>query len=193
MGEIRLYDSAGMLQRKITVNDETKEVEIRDPIGGIIMSVEKHADRHVYGGDDAISGLSYLQLAENTIYFRIPILIPDSTQTGLDATSTGTKWTSKFKLKWNIRHLKAIRLRATWSSSASDSVIKIAVKDDTSGADVITLSGNSGTNSEARVEAPSVTSDGLATIYAAVTTASTVSGATFDIDYIILELELGVS
>jgi len=193
MGEIRLYDTSGMLQRRITVNDETKEVEIRDPTGGLIMDIEKHADRHLYGKDDEISGLSYLQLAENTIYFRIPVLIPDSTQTGLAADSTGVKWISKFKLKWDTRHLKGVRLRATWSCTATDAVIKIAIKDDTTGADIVTLSGNSGTNSESSVTAPAVTSDGLATVYAEVTTASATSGATFNIDYVIVELEIGVS
>ena len=100
---------------------------------------------------------------------------------------------SNFKLKWrNKARLKAVRIRATWSCTASDAVIKIAIKDDTTGADIVSVSGNSGTDAEAEAtDLTNVTEDGPATVYAEVTTASATAGATFDITYVLIELVYG--
>ena len=57
-GEINLYDSDGVKQRKIAVDDTTKRVEIRDASGNDIMDIEAHASRHDIGGDDEIPGLA---------------------------------------------------------------------------------------------------------------------------------------
>lgn len=151
--------------------------------------------RRLIKADDIASGvIDYTKLATNTIMFRIPILVPDSVQTGLAADSTGIKWTSNFKLRWDKRHLKAVRLRATWTATATDSETKIAIRDDGTGADIVSVVGNSGTDVEAETtDLTNVTDGGLATIYAEVTTASGTSGATFDIVYVIIELVLGVS
>jgi len=151
-------------------------------------------DSAVTNAKVAAATLAYDKLAANTISFRIPVPIPDSPQSGLDATSTGTKWTSAFKLKWDTRHLKAVRIRATWTASDTDSVTKIAISDDTNAADIISVSGNAGTDTEAEAtDLTNVTDGGLATVYAEVTTASAATGATFDIAYVIVELVLGVS
>ena len=132
-------------------------------------------------------------IEEGTIIFRIPVLIPDSTQTGLPADSTGIKWTSNFRLRWDKRHLKAVRIRATWTATATDSVTKIAVRDVTNGVDIVSVSGNTGTDAEAEAtDLTNVTDGGLAEVYAEVTTASTTGGATFDIAYVIVELVIGV-
>jgi len=64
VGEINLYDSNGVKQRKIAVDDTTKRVEIRDATGADIMDIEAHASRHAYGEADAIpnEGLRFAQL-----------------------------------------------------------------------------------------------------------------------------------
>ena len=133
-------------------------------------------------------------IESNAIVFRIPVPIPDSTQSGLAADSTGVKWTSNFKLKWDKTHLKAVRIRATWTASATDSVTKIAIKDDGTGNDIASVSGNTGTDSEAEAtDLTNVTDGGTASVYAEVTTASATSGATTDITYVVVELVIGVS
>jgi len=53
-GEINLYDSDGVKQRKIAVDDTTKRVEIRDASGNDIMDIEAHASRHASGGEDPL-------------------------------------------------------------------------------------------------------------------------------------------
>lgn len=134
------------------------------------------------------------KLAANTISFRVPVAIPDSAQTGLAADSTGTKWTSAFKLKWNKTHLKAVRIRATWTASHTDSTTKIAIQDDSNSTDIASVSGNAGTDTEDEAtDLSNVTDDGLATVYAEVTAASAATGATFDITYVVVELVFGVS
>jgi len=194
VGEINLYDSDGVKQRKIAVDDTSKRVEIRDASGNDIMDIEAHASRHVSGGDDAISGLTYDQLAADTIVIEAPFPVPDSQQSGLAADSTGVKWTSVFKGRWNKRHLKKVRIRATWSASNTDSETKIAVKDVNNNADIVSVSGNAGTDQEAEAtDLTNVTDGGLFEIYAEVTTASGTSGATFDISYVVVELVYGVS
>ena len=57
-GEINLYDSDQVLQRKIRVNDTTKRVEVQDATGSTIVDVESHASRHDIGGEDEIPGLA---------------------------------------------------------------------------------------------------------------------------------------
>jgi len=192
--KLEFEDSNGVVQRKIDIDDTSKEVTIYDNAETEIMSIEKHASRHKSGGDDPISGLTYDQLATDTIVIEVPFPVPDSQQTGLAADSTGVKWTSAFRGKWSKRHLKKVRVRATWSASNTDSVTKIAVKDVNNNADIVSVSGNAGTNEEAEAtDLSNVTDGGLFEIYAEVTTASGTSGATFDISYVVVELVYGVS
>lgn len=65
-GEVWMYDMDGVLQRKIVINDCSKNIEIRDSTGAKILEVESHGDRHAYGGADAIpvEGLRFSQLAK---------------------------------------------------------------------------------------------------------------------------------
>ena len=82
-GEINLYDSNGVKQRKIAVDDTTKRVEIRDASGNDIMDIESHASRHAYGGDDAI--------ADNALRFSQIDKVFGSEQTvSVDAGATAT-------------------------------------------------------------------------------------------------------
>jgi len=187
-------DSDGVLQRQLDVDDTTKTLKVYASDDSEVMDIEKHASRHVSGGDDPISGLTYNQLATDTIVIVIPFPVPDSQQSGLAADSTGVKWTSVFKGKWSKRHLKKVRIRATWSASNTDSETKIAVKDINNNADVVSVSGNAGTDQEAETtDLTNVTDGGLFEIYAEVTTASATSGATFDISYVVVELVYGIS
>jgi len=187
-------DSNGVLQRQTDIDDSTKTVKIYDGSDTEIMDIEAHASRHASGGADAISGLTYDQLAADTIVIEAPFPVPDSQQTGLAADSTGVKWTSVFKGRWNKRHLKAVRVRATWSASATDSVTKVAVKDVNVNADIVSVSGNAGTDKEAEAtDLTNVTDGNLFEVYAEVTTASGTAGATFDISYVVVELVYKVS
>jgi len=82
-GEINLYDSDGVKQRKIAVDDTTKRVEIRDATDTDIMDIESHASRHAYGGDDAIS--------DNALRFsQIDKVFGDETTVTVDAGATST-------------------------------------------------------------------------------------------------------
>ena len=192
--KLEFEDSDGVVQRKIDIDDTSKEVTVYAGDETKIMSIEKHASRHVSEGDDPISGLTYDQLATDTIVIEVPFPVPDSQQSGLAADSTGVKWTSVFKGRWNKRHLKKVRIRATWSASNTDSETKIAVKDIDSGNDIVSVSGNAGTDQEAETtDLANVTDGKLFEVYAEVTTASGTSGATFDISYVVVELVYGIS
>jgi len=159
-----------------------------------VMDVEAHASRHVEGGADAISGLTASQLAANTILFKIPVLIPDTQQTGLAADSAGTKWTSDFKFRIPKQNVKDVVIRATWTASNTDSVTEIALIDETSGNTVCSVSGNTGTDTESTNYAEAnLTDDGLVYARASITTASATTGATFDITYVAVEIKVAVS
>jgi len=69
-GEINLYDSDGVKQRKIAVDDTTKRVEIRDASGNDIMDIEAHASRHQAGGDDEIN-LNAMKAEGDPAYIRL--------------------------------------------------------------------------------------------------------------------------
>lgn len=160
--------------------------------GGVQLA--SHGSRHGYGQADAIPGgaLDYSQLASNTIYFLVPFTPQDClNQTGLSAASTGVKFTSVVKLLLNARHLKKIRIRASWTASNTDSVTEVRVVGSTSGV-IVSVSGNTGTDAEA--EATSGWTDGeYIHVEVAVTTASATTTATTDLTYAVVELEYGVS
>ena len=143
-------------------------------------------ERRLVTVSDLSSELSFLS---KRLTFKVPVLIPDSNQKGLPADATGVQWTSTYKFKWDKTFLHKVIIRASWSSTESDSVVKICVKDEQSGNDVVCVSGNSGTDTEAEQSDLTNVSDAyLAYVYAEVTTASATSGATFDIDYVTVEL-----
>jgi len=159
-----------------------------------VMDLEAHASRHVEGGADPISGLTASQLAANTILFKIPVLIPDSPQTGLAADSTGTKWTSNFKFRIPKQNVKDVVIRATWSASNTDSTTEIALIDDATGNTVCSVSGNTGTDAEStNYTEANLSDDGLVYARASITTASATTGATFDITYVAVEIKVAVS
>jgi hypothetical protein len=176
----------------LSIRENAGVTEVYDnAAAAVVMTLEAHQARHIAGGADEIAGIAYTQLSADTIYFPVPIPIPDSQQAGLAADSLGVKWTSVFKFKLNARHLKLMRIRATWSASATDSVTKVAVIGGTSG-EIVNVSGNAGTDAEG--EATTGWTDGeLIYVQLEVTTASATAGATTDLTYAVVELEYGVS
>ncbi len=68
-GVVNLYDSDGVKQRQIGVDDTTKRVEIRDSEGKDIMDIEAHASRHADGGDDPLpdGSISTSMIKDNAI------------------------------------------------------------------------------------------------------------------------------
>jgi len=85
-------------------------------------------------------------------------------------------------------------VRGTWTASATDSVSEIDLIDASSGNVIASVSGNAGTDEEStNYNSANLTDDGLTYVQAQVTTASATSGATFDIEYIVVEIRLGVS
>ena len=159
--EYRFRDMNSNLQRRLVLNT-SNEIEIRDGSGNTLINLEKQFIDH--------------------------LLIPDSSQTGLAADSTGVKWTSNFKFKINGKRAKSVVLRASWSASESDSVAAIELYDIDGGAVVGSLSGNAGTDEEENIDPSSVVSDHLYTMRLNITTASATSGATVDVSYIVVEL-----
>jgi len=121
----------------------------------------------------------------------VPIAIPDSSQSGLAADSTGVKWTSAFKFKVDPQNLKSAVIRATWTASATDSETAIEVYDETGASVLGSVSGNTGTDAEGSVTG--FTAGNLVTVRLNVTTASATSGATTSLSYAVLELTYGIS
>ena len=162
-------------------------------VGDLVFDRRNYEIRHKKNGQVLLSvdELPYDRLDENTIYFIVPFTPQDCINvTGLAADSTGVKFTSVVKLKLNARHLKKIRLRASWTASETDSVTEVRVVGSESGT-IVSVSGNTGSDAEA--EATSGWTDGeYIYIEVAVTTASATSGATTDLTYAIVELEYGV-
>jgi len=149
----------------------------------------KHTKEHVSGGHDVLNGLDVSQFITDSFKIIVPIPIPDSAQSGLAADSVAVNWTSSFKFKLNTQNLKAVRIRATWSASATDSVTEIDVVGSVSGT-IVSVSGNAGTDAEG--VATSGWSDWeLITVQSQITTASATLGATYSISYVVVELEYG--
>ena len=157
--EYRFRDSNSNLQRRLVLNTNN-EVEIRDGNGNTLINLEKHFIDH--------------------------LLIPDSNLTGLAADSTGVKWTSNFKFKINGKRAKSVVLRASWSASESDSVAAIELYD----IDSDSVRGSKSANAWSGDY--TITSLYYGTHYYTVrlniTTASATSGATVDLDYVVVEV-----
>lgn len=155
---------------------------------------EAHASSHAKGGSDELKNLTYEQLASDTIVFTTYFPVPDSHVSGLPCDSTGVKWTSDFRGKWDKRHLKKVRIRAAWLATEQDVEIKVAVQDMQTGNDVVAFSGGFKEAGEAETtDLSNVTDGGMFGVYAEVTTASGTTGATFDLAYVVVELVYGVS
>lgn len=115
---------------------------------------------------------------------------PDLPQSGLAADATGVKWTSVQKLKIDPSRVKSVTLRATWAATDTDSVTAIEVYDETATSVLGSVSGNTGTNSEGAISG--FTAGNIVTLRANVTTLSATTGATTDVDYCLLELDLEI-
>jgi len=153
----------------------------------------RHLGIDIIGKEKVVDkSLPYTELEKNTIYILIPFTPQDAiNKTGLAADSIGVKFTSVVKLKLNARHLKKIRLRATWTASAADSVTRIRVKGSISG-EIVYVEGNTGTDVEGEVTTGWTDGEYLQ-VELEVTTASATAGATTDLTYAMVELEFGVS
>jgi len=209
MGKLRIVGDISKDEYQLVeeVADQLKLKNVNDAVDMMVVdqttvkdaggvALNSHASRHSYGGADAIpaGGLDVSQLASETISFYVYAPIPDSPQSGLAADSVGVKFTSAFKLKWSKARLKAVRVRATMTATAADSVQKLAVKDLGTGADIATISANAGTNLETEAtDLTNVTDGGLFEVYYQVTTASATAGATFNVAYFVVELRYGAS
>lgn len=194
--KLAIEDNTGQLQRQVDVDDTTKTLKIYDGNDTEVMDLENHAQRHVFGGSDALpsGALDYTQMISDTIQIKIPVTIPDSVQSSLAADSTGVKYTSAFKFRIPARHVKDIVVRSTWTASATDSVTEIDLIDESSGNIIASVSGNAETDIESsNYNSANLTDDGLTYVQAQITTASATTGATFDIAYITVEIRLGVS
>ncbi len=131
------------------------------------------------------------KLATNAIYFRT-YLVSLENQKGLSATTTGVKVTgATFRLYKS--QLKSLKLRASWTASATDSVTAIELYDITAGAVRASVSGNKGTDVETTVNLANLVDGNLHCLRVNVTTASATAGATTDCLYAILEFEYGFS
>ena len=110
-------------------------------------------------------------------------------KTGLVADSTGVKVESP-RHKLLATYLKKLIVRATISSIPSDATVRIEVYDITKGSVLgyVEFAGSTDTDKETEITSGWNDED-LIEIRANVTTASGTSGATFDLDYAILEAE----
>jgi len=162
-------------------------------VGDLIFDEQDYKILHKRTGEKLfqVEDLAYDRLAVNTIYFSVPHTPPDClNQTGLAADSTGTKFTSVVRYKIKAKNLKKITLRATWTASHTDSITRIRLVGTVSW-EIVTVSGNTGTHTEATATA-GWTDGEYIYVEVAVTTASATAGATTDLIYAIVELEYGV-
>ena len=155
----RLRDETGTLQRTISLSG---------------------SNAAVYDSDEN----TVLTLLDET--FKVPMLIPDSNQSGLAADSTGTKWTSNFRFKLDPNRVVSAVVRATWTASAADSVAEIELCSSDGSSHYGSVSGNSGTDAEGSVSG--FLSGTLLTVRLNITTASATSGATVDLKYVVIEV-----
>ena len=156
--EYRFRDNNNELRRKVVLAGD--EILVVDEDDNVVIPIEE--------------------------YIYIPIPIPDSNQSGLAADSTGVKWTSNFKFKINTDRLVGVVLRASWSASESDSVAAIELYD----IDSDSVRGSKSANAWSGDY--TITSLYYGTHYYIVrlniTTASATSGATVDLDYVVVEV-----
>jgi len=189
------------MERRLVTDDDikqpwNKEKQIIDDTPFYFGSDKDFSLRYDSASDqlkirDEINGVDLFGFKKSATFgFTVPVCPQDCyNQTGLAADSTGVKFTSKVKIKVDARYLKAIRLRASWTASATDSVTEVRVVGTTSGT-IVSVSGNTGTDAEA--EATAGWTDGeYVYIEVAVTTASATAGATTDLVYAVIEFVYG--
>ncbi len=130
-------------------------------------------------------------IGENEIYWRTTLAQVEA-KSGLAADATGVKASSP-KAKVSSRHLKKLVVRASISAIPTDATVRVEVYNATTGS-VIGYVEFAGATGESEAEVTTGWSDGdLIQLRVNVTTASATAGATFDLDYAILEAEYGVS
>jgi len=134
---------------------------------------------------DTDNAVDLFRLKKNTVVIVVPFTPSDCINlTGLSAASTGVKFISVVKAKVDARCLRAIRLRASWTASNTDSVTEVRAVGSVTGT-IVSVSGNTGTNVEATGTG---FSDGeLVHVEVAVTTASATTTATTDLVYAVIE------
>ena len=148
-----------------------------------------HVDKH---------SLTYDKLAENTIQIAIPIHLLANTVT-ININSTGTKInTGHFTLTEEmVKHLKEAYLEARASTpSATDATVKVELYNVTDASIVtsVTFAGDGGTKISSDISSTLKTLVGkVLSGRVEVTTASATTGATQDINSIVLRLVLGIS
>jgi len=182
---IEMYDAGtGQWIKLLTVNAET----IFDTKG---TKLSLHGSEHSATGADPITNIDYTQLSTNTIYFYIPVPIPDSVQSGLDTSSTGTKWTSNFNIPWDKRHIKKVGIRARISNPGG-ATIRIVFFDRTTNKEILSLtySGTEGEMETSTEDLSNMSESGPGYVYAEVTGTGT---TTFDIHYVLVWFEVGIA
>ncbi len=124
----------------------------------------------------------------NPILARQPSFVVDL-PASIHVSTTGIKWTSKYRFKVDPYSIYDLKLRATWTNTTTDAIIKIAIKDVNSGNDIVSISGNTATDFESwNFNKFDISQDGLLEIYAEVVTATAnTAGGTADIAYITFE------
>lgn len=138
-----------------------------------------------------LHAINYQHLEQDTIYFRVTLAQLEA-KTGLAADATGVKASSP-RAKVSARHLKKLVVRASISSIPTDATVRVEVYDATK-ATVLGYVEFAGATGESEAAITSGWSDGdLIQLRVNVVTASATAGATFDLDYAILEAEYGVS
>jgi len=136
-------------------------------------------------------GLTYEDLSSDTIYIRVGALgIPPTS--GLAADSTGVKVSSN-RFTFSSRHVKQLIMRSSISSIPSDATVRVGVYNVTKGSYVIyrDYAGTTGENEDTTTTLPD---DGdVVELRVEVTTASATSGATFNLGYVTLMIDYGIS
>ena len=133
-------------------------------------------------------GLAYTELAKNTIYLRVPLLMLPPIS-GIDASATGVKLTAP-RIKYSARHVKSIVFKAECSAITSGATVRVGIYNVTAGTYVVYIDFDA--TGESEVEATSLPSDGdVLELRIECITATT--GGTFDLNYALAYVDYGIS
>jgi len=169
------------------------QVNLRDT--GVKLESWQHSTaRDMFDGAKIQPGtITYNKLGSNEIYIRVLACVCEN-QINIPADSTGPKIaTSRFK--FSKKHVKQLILRAYITRIPSDCTIRVELYNQMKGTviDYLEFVGASGEDEKTITDLTGIDDGDILQVRANVTTASATSEATFDIGYMELMIDYGVS
>lgn len=184
-------NQAQQINQDGVIEKDTPAIPLRGTESGGINASVKEDGGTVKVTDDTNSATLLNLNANQPVVIDIPVpIVFESAQTGLDATSTGVKFTSQNIIP-PVANYHTLAIEATWDASNTDSVTAVELYDQDAGSVLASVSGNTGTDSKSSYVSP--TAGNSLVVRANVTTASSATGATTDLNKAVVYVRITLS